>query len=81
MKKVMSVSIGFSAGKPGGIDRRGVDQVPVVPVLSGSKYRKFSGIEVSSCTPLQDRTSEASSCTPLPDRTSYFPTLFPIHTN
>ncbi len=56
MKKVMLVSIGFSGGKPGGIDRRGVDQVPVVPVLSGPKYRKFSGTEVSSCTPLQDET-------------------------
>ncbi len=66
-EKVMLVSMGFSAGRPGGIDRRGVDQV-VVLVLSGPKYRKFSGIEVSSCTPLQDRTS-------------YLPILFPIRTN
>ncbi len=41
MKQVMLVSIGFSGGKPGGIDRRGVDQVPVLPVLSGSKNQKF----------------------------------------
>ncbi len=41
MKKVMSVSIGFSAVKLGGIDRRGVDQVPGLPVLSGSKYQNF----------------------------------------
>ncbi len=41
MKKVMSVSIGFSAGKPGGIDRRGVDQVPVLLILGGSKNQKF----------------------------------------
>ncbi len=37
MEKLKFVEMGFSAGKPGGIDRRGVDQVPVLPVLSGSK--------------------------------------------
>ncbi len=40
-EKLILVSIGFSGGKPGGIDRRGVDQVPVLPVLSGSKNQKF----------------------------------------
>ncbi len=50
-EKVILVSIVFWGRKPGGIHRRGVDQGPVVVVLGGSIYQKFSGTEVSSRTP------------------------------
>ncbi len=55
MKKVLLAEMGVSAGKAGVIDRRGVDQVPVLPVLRNeiSKIFKFWFIffDVSSCTP------------------------------